>query len=276
MNKFWFHESHTEGYEVKWRIKDVLYSEKSKYQNLAIIDTIEWGKALILDGALQVTEKDEFIYHEMIVHVAMHSHPNPETVLIIGGGDGGTLREVVKHNCLKSVDMVEIDERVIEVSKDYLPSISCAYEDPRLRLYVEDGIKFVENTKKQYDIVIVDSSDPVGPATQLFSKTFYRDVFAALQDDGLLVVQSESPLFYQDTFQSVYSNISAVFPKTYVYTAAVPTYVSGLWSFTLGTKDCDPKKIDSDRGIINGLKYYNKAIHQAAFCLPPFIEEMLR
>jgi spermidine synthase len=276
MNKFWFQETHTEGYEVKWKIRDVLHSEKSKYQDLAIIDTIEWGKALVLDGALQVSEKDEFIYHEMIVHVAMHSHPNPENVLIIGGGDGGTLREVVKHNCLKSVDMVEIDDRVIEVSKQYLPSISSAYNDPRLRLYVEDGIKFVENSKEQYDIVIVDSSDPIGPAIQLFSQAFYRDVFAALDDDGLLTVQSESPLFYQDTFKSVYNNINAVFPAAYVYTAAIPTYVSGLWSFSMGSKDCDPRQIVSDREIINGLKYYNEAIHEAAFSLPPFIKEMLK
>jgi len=276
LSKFWFHESHTPGYEVKWRINSILHSEQTKYQKLSVVETEEWGRALILDDALQTTEKDEFIYHEMIVHPAMNTHPNPENVLIIGGGDGGTLREVARYKRVKTIHMVEIDERVIENSKKYFPSLACAFNDPRLTLLVKDGVKYVRNTRHKYDIVIVDSSDPVGPAVQLFSREFYQDIYNILDDAGLLVVQSESPIFYQDIFKFVNKNISEVFPNTYVYLAAVPTYVSGPWSFTMGSKKYDPLKLGSDRTEFSGLKYYSNYIHTSAFYLPFFIREMLK
>lgn len=276
MGNFWLQEKHTDGYEVKWKIDGIIHSEKTKYQELAIVETREWGRALILDGALQTSEKDEFIYHEMIVHPAMCTHPKPEKVLIIGGGDGGTLREVVKHSRVNEIDMVEIDERVIENSKKYLPSLACAFDDQRVSLHVEDGVWFVKKFSGKYDVVIVDSSDPVGPAVQLFSRDFYQDVFAALKNDGLVVVQSESPFFYQETFKSVYKNISTVFPYTFTYLVPIPTYVSGPWSFTIGSKKYDPLKLTSDREHIPGLKYYNEGIHTSVFCLPSFIKEMLK
>ena len=252
-----------------------MHNEKTPYQELAVVNTLEWGKALILDGALQVSEKDEFIYHEMIVHVPMFSHPAPRNVLIIGGGDGGTLRELCKHPELQKVDMVEIDERVVAASKKYLPSISSAFGDTRVNLYFQDGIEFVKKAGK-YDLVIVDSSDPVGPAQQLFTREFYSNIYNCLNDDGMIVVQSESPVFYQEVFRSVYQNIKAVFPRTMVYLAYVPTYVSGPWSFTIGSKVYDPREYKGGSNAGFDLKYYNGKVHQAAFALPEFIQDMIQ
>jgi spermidine synthase len=276
MGDFWFCEKNTDGYEVKWKINKILHREKTPYQELAVVETQEWGKALILDDALQVSEKDEFIYHEMIAHVPMYSHPHPQDVLIIGGGDGGTLREICRHNCLQSVDMVEIDARVVKTSRDYFPLIASAFDDPRLTLYSQDGVAFVKNPPRKYDLVVVDSSDPVGPAQQLFTREFYANVYKCLKDDGMMVVQSESPLFYREVFSSVYRNIDSAFPRTQVYLACIPTYVSGPWSFTIGSKVYDPRQASGDRSTINDLKYYNDQVHAAAFALPGFIRDMLR
>ena len=272
---FWFKEKNTDGYQVKWKISEILHTEKTPYQELSVVNTREWGKALILDGALQVSEKDEFIYHEMIVHVPMFSHPAPREVLIIGGGDGGTLRELCKHPQLQKADMVEIDERVVAASKKYLPSISSAFDDARVNLFFQDGIEFVKNAGK-YDLVIVDSSDPIGPAQLLFTQEFYSNIYNCLNDDGMMVVQSESPIFYQEVFCSVYRNINAVFPRTMVYLACIPTYVSGPWSFTIGSKVHNPRELKGDSKAGFDLKYYNDKIHQAAFALPGFIEDMIR
>ncbi|MGI6453782.1 MAG: polyamine aminopropyltransferase [Syntrophomonadaceae bacterium] len=275
MENIWFTESHTEGYEVRWKIKDILHIEKSDYQSIAVLDTVEWGKALVLDGIVQITEADEYVYHEMIVHPSMFTHPQPNDVLIIGGGDGGTLREVAKHKEVQSVDMVEIDLKVIESSKKFFPSVSSSLDDPRLNLYVEDGVEFVKKPPRRYDVVIVDSSDPIGPATQLYSLEFYRNIGKALKDDGILVVQSESPIFYRDLFASIVKNIHAVFANAYVYQAFVPTYVSGPWTFTMGSKRYNPCKLSSDIQMLNGLKYYNESIHRAAFCLPEYIKNLI-
>lgn len=276
MRESWFCEKHTEGYQVQWKVKELLHQEKTPFQELVIADLEEWGKTLILDGAVQVTEKDEFIYHEMLAHVAMFSHPDPKRVLVIGGGDGGTAREVLKHPGVETLDMVEIDARVVENSRKYLPTISCALEDPRLNLYFEDGIKFVQQAEEQYDIVLVDSSDPVGPAIELYGEPFYQDVHEILAGDGMIAVQSESPIFYQDIFQTIYSNLNSIFPLVKVYLATVPTYVSGPWSFTIGSKKNDPEQIDSDRPDVDGLEYYNEDVHTSAFALPQYIKKYLR
>lgn len=276
MDQLWFYEKHTRGYGVHWKVKEVLHTEKTRYQELAIIDTVEWGKTLVLDGNVQVTESDEFIYHEMIAHTAMNSHPHPQKVLIIGGGDGGTAREVLKHESVQEVDLVEIDDRVVENSKAYLPTMACAFKDSRLNLHIEDGIKFVRDTSELYDLVIIDSSDPIGPAVQLYSTEFYQDVSQCLQEDGMIAVQSESPVFYQDTFVRVFENLNSVFPLVKVCLAPIMTYTAGPWSFTLGSKKWDPERIANDKRSIDGLKYYNDDLHKGAFILPQFIKDMLR
>ncbi len=275
MNHLWFYEQHTPGYGVHWRVNKVLHAEKTEYQELAIIDTVECGKTLVLDGNIQVSEMDEFIYHEMIAHTAMNSHPQPEKVLIIGGGDGGTAREVLKHDTVQQVDLVEIDHRVVENSKIYLPSMACSFDDPRLNLHIEDGIQYVQDAREYYDMVIIDSSDPIGPAVQLYSREFYRNVYNRLNNDGMIAVQSESPIFYQDIFVNVFENLSSVFDTVKVCLAPIMTYTAGPWSFTVGSKKWDPERIAGDKRQINGLKYYNEHVHKGAFILPQFIKEML-
>ncbi len=276
MDQLWFYEKHTRGYGVHWKVKEVLHTEKTRFQELAVIETVEWGKTLVLDGNIQVTERDEFIYHEMIAHIAMNAHPHPQKILIIGGGDGGTAREVLKHDSVKVVDLVEIDERVVENSKTYLPTMACAFNDSRLKLHIEDGIKFVQDTSQLYDLVIVDSSDPIGPAVELYSSRFYQDVHRCLGQDGMIAVQSESPVFYQDIFVKVFQNLSSVFPLVKVCLAPIMTYTAGPWSFTLGSKKWDPARIADDKKVIDGLKYYNDDLHGSAFILPQFIKDMLR
>lgn len=275
MGEYWLEEKHTDGYRVSWKITKILNEEKTPFQELAVVETEEWGKTLVLDGAVQITEKDEFIYHEMIVHPVMYIHPYPEKVLIIGGGDGGTLREVLKHEQVKKVDMVEIDARVVENSKIYFPDVACAFDHPKAQLFIEDGIKYVKETKEKYDVIIVDSSDPVGPAVELFGLDFYKDAYKALNDDGMIVVQSESPVFFADAFLKVQRYLSQVFPYKFVYLTTCMTYVSGPWSFTIGSKKYMPGKFPDDKKLIDGLKYYNEAVHTAAFALPNFIKAML-
>lgn len=275
MQEIWINETHTDGYQVRWRINEVLHSETTPFQKLAVVETVEWGKALVLDGNLQMAERDEFIYHEMIAHVVMNGHPNPQNVLIVGGGDGGTLREIVKHPCLKHVDMVEIDRRVVEVSRLYFPEVARAQSDSRVNLQFADGVEYARTTDKRFDVVIVDSTDPGGPSEQLFSMKFYQDVYGILQPDGMIVVQSESPFFFAPQFEKCYKNLQAVYPIVEVYLASIPTYVSGPWSFTIGSKKYSPCDINNPRPITNDLKYYNLNLHKAAFYLPQFVNEML-
>jgi len=271
----WLREPHTKGYEVGWRLRGVLHEETTPYQELAIVDTYEWGKALVLDGCIQTTEADEFIYHEMMAHVAMMAHPAPRKVLIIGGGDGGVLREVLKYDSVTGVDLVEIDGRVIENCQKYLPEIARGFSDPRANIIIQDGLEFVKKPSKKYDVAIIDSSDPIGPAVDLFGVAFYRDVHAILEDDGIMVAQAESPLFFRETFVKVFANLREVFPLARVYLACVPTYVSGYWAFGVGSKKYNPEEIAGGRRPVDGLKFYTPELHRAAFVLPRFVEQIL-
>ncbi len=276
MNDIWLYENHTPGYEVRWKIKSILHDEKTEYQQISIMETYELGRIMILDGALQVSDRDEFIYHEMITHVPLSIHPDPRKVLIIGGGDGGVLREVLRHSRVVSVDMIEIDRRVTELSQQYFPDIASGITDPRAQVQFADGVKYMAETQDLYDVIIVDSSDPVGPAVKLFSYEFYQNCFARLHKDGILVVQSESPFFYADIFINTYKNIAAIFPETFSYLTAMPGYISGPWTFTLGSKQYDPLALAAEREALPGMKYYNEEVHKAAFVLPQYIKEMLR
>lgn len=271
----WFEENHTDGYRVHWRIRETLYQEKTPYQELQIIDTVDFGKALVLDGAVQTTERDEFIYHEMISHVVLNAHPQPRQVLIIGGGDGGTLREVLRHPEVQRVDMVEIDRRVVEVCKEFLPTIASAFDDPRAHLFFEDGVSFVKEARERYDIILVDSSDPTGPAVELYGAEFYRNCRAILNREGMMVAHAESPTFFRPYFKKVWDNMKATFPISNIYLAVVPTYVSGFWAFAVGAKSIDPRTGRGDKPQLDGLKYYTEDVHQAAFMLPPFVQSIL-
>lgn len=272
----WFTEDQTKDLRISCRVKKVLYNKVSDFQKVAVLDTVEFGRMLTLDNVIQTTERDEFVYHEMITHVGLVTHPNPRRVLVIGGGDGGAIREVVKHKEVEKAVHVEIDEKVIEASKMHLPTLSCGFEDSRVEIRIEDGIKHVAENKDTYDIIIIDSTDPVGPAVGLFSEEFYRQVYDALKEDGLFVAQTESPFFNKDIIKQVQKTLSGIFPISRLFYGVVPTYPGGAWTFSMGSKKYDP--LDVKPGDIPelGTRWYSPLVHQSAFVLPPFVEDYLK
>jgi spermidine synthase len=275
--ELWYTEKQTPNVGITCKISRTLHTEKTPFQEMDVIDTEQFGRMLVLDGMVMTTIKDEFVYHEMISHVALNTHPNPENVLVIGGGDGGAIREIVKNPKVKKATLVEIDERVIEVSKQYLPEISSALQgNSKVEILVDDGIAHVKNFKNAYDVILVDSTEPIGPAEGLFALEFYRQIYDSLKEDGLMVAQTESPFFNDDLIRRVYKDISSVFPVTKLYLASIPTYPSGLWSFTMGSKRWDPEQVNENSIMELDTKYYSKEIHKAVFKLPKFVTELLK
>ena len=263
---------------------DMLYQKQSAYQKVEIIDTFAYGKALILDGMVMTTERDEFVYHEMIAHIPLLVHPRAENILIIGGGDGGAAREMLKHASVKHIDLVEIDACVIEASKQFLPNISQSFSHPKVQVIVDDGIEFIKNCKDEsYDLIIVDSTDPVGPAEGLFTKDFYQGVYRCLTPNGIMVTQSESPTFNTHVFKEIQQCYKAIFGTNNVhpYLAYIPTYPSGMWSFSFCSKNSLHPITDLNLQKATAftekqdLQYYTTDIHQAAFVLPKFVQNLL-
>ncbi len=273
----WITELHQKRVGLTVKVKQTLYSEESPFQRIDILDTYEFGRMLVLYGSIMTTEKDEFFYHEMISHVPLFAHPNPKNVLIIGGGDGGTLREVVRHKEIERAVMVEIDELVVEKCKEYLPSIAAGFDDPRAEVIFQDGLKFLDETNEKFDVIIVDGTDPVGPGVNLFKKNFYKNVYNTLKDDGIFVQQTESPIFHPHLIKPIYENLNPVFPNVKMYLTTVPTYPGFMWSFCYASKRYNPfdsfRKESADE-LSKQLKYYNSDIHRSAFSLPNFVREI--
>lgn len=276
--ELWFNEKQTETFGITARIRETLVVEKTEFQDLAIVDTFEFGRMLLLDGMVMTTIKDEFTYHEMMAHPVLSTHPNPKRVLIVGGGDGGVVRETLKHPKVEKVVLVDIDGKVIEYSKKYLPEISCAYSNPRVEVIVGDGFMHIHENKNQYDVVMVDSTEPVGPAVPLFERGFFQGIYEALKEDGMFVAQTDNPWFKAELIQKVNKDIKQIFPITRLYTANVPTYPSGLWTFQMGSKKYDPLTVEIDAEFIYDMdtKYYTASIHKACFVLPRFVEELVK
>ncbi len=274
--ELWYSEKQTKDLGITCKVRETLHVERTRFQHLAVLDTYEFGRMLVLDGAIQTTIRDEFIYHEMIVHVPLFTHGNPRRVAIIGGGDGGTVREVLKHPSVEEVVLVEIDGKVIEASKRFLPEISCGLEDERVTVIIGDGIKHIKENKGQYDVVLVDSTDPVGPATGLFSQEFYKNVYEALGEDGLFVAQTESPFFNGEFVAQIFTSVSNVFPICRLYLTDIPTYPSGFWSFTMGSKKYDPLQVNTEEIPEISCKYYTPDLHKSAFTLPRFVKELVQ
>lgn len=271
-------ELHDDQFGITMRVKNVLYSGKSEFQAIDVIDTEFFGKVLLLDGLVMTTETDEFFYHEMIAHIPMLSHPNPESVLVIGGGDGGTVREVLRHSCVKRVVLCEIDGTVIEVCKKYLPQLSKELDDPRVDIQVRDGIEYIAQCKKEFDIILIDSTDPMGPGEGLFTTEFYNNVNAALKDGGIMACQSESPIADQKEIKMMKPLLKKAFPIVRTYVGPMPTYPAGYWSWTFCSNTVKPLDyIDETRAdeITKGAKLYNKDIHRAVFALPNFVKELV-
>lgn len=265
----WLVEDERENMKISYRIKEIIYSESSPFQHVMILDSYDFGRMLVLDGVVQTTSLDGHIYNEMITHIPLSIHPNPERVLIIGGGDCGAAREVAKYNEVKEIDMVEIDKMVVDVCKEHLPAVSGNLSDPRVNFIFNDGIKHVQDVRNYYDVIIVDSSDPVGPAKALFEQSFYENIFRALKEDGLMVCQSQSPLFHRTVMKETIRHIRNLFPVTKVYTATVPTYPGGFWSFTLGSKKHQELRVND---FHKDTKYVNQSILQSCFDLPEFLK----
>jgi len=276
--ELWYTEKQTPNVGITCKITKTLHTETTPFQELAVIDTLQFGRMLVLDGMVQTTVVDEFVYHEMITHVALNTHPNPEKVMIIGGGDGGAIREIVKNPKVKKAVLVEIDERVIEVSKQYLPEIAVALTDnPKVEVRVEDGIKHVKEHKGEYDIIIIDSTEPVGPAVELFSEDFYKNVYESLKEDGIMVAQTESPFYNREIIKNSFTRIGKHFPLTKLYFATIPTYPSGVWTFTMGSKKYNPLTVSRENIFVDPTnKYYNADVHFGAFMLPNFIAEIIK
>lgn len=276
--ELWFTESQTKDIRLQLRIKETLFMGKSEFQDIAVVDSYEFGRMLVLDGVFQTSIAEEFIYHEMIAHVPLFTHPHPKKVLVIGGGDGGAVREVVRHDAVEKAEMVEIDGMVVDVSKKFLPEISAALisNHPKLELKIGDGIQYMKDSENKYDVIIVDCSDPIGPGEGLFTSDFYRNVYKALKEDGLFVQQTESPFYHQELITYVNKEISALFPITKTYLANIPLYPSGMHCFTMGSKKYDPMQADTEHIQQLVTRYYNKDIHKSCFSLPNFVRDLVK
>lgn len=277
----WFTEQHTPNVRFSIKVDRQLFSEQSEFQRIDVFESEEFGRVLTLDGYLMLTEKDEFIYHEMIAHVPMCVHPQAKNVLVIGGGDGGTVRELCKYKTIEKIDLVEIDERVVDISKLYLPKVACALEDPRVHRYYEDGLKFIRHVEDEYDLIIVDSTDPFGPGEGLFTKEFYGNCFKALHEDGIMVNQHESPFYQEDAYamQRAHKRICHSFPISRVYQVHIPTYPSGHWLFGFASRKYHPVKEvnwQAWKDLRIRCRYYNCPLHAGSFALPNYVEELLR
>ena len=275
----WAAEMQTADLKLSFRIKEVLHYAESKYQKILVVDTFQYGRMLLLDNTVMMTEGDEFFYHEYLTHVPMCLHKRPQDVLVIGGGDGGIINQLIKYEETESITLVEIDEEVVKAAKMFFPEMSRAFENPRVKVIFEDGIKYIDGKKEVYDVVIIDSTDPLGPAEGLFTPEFYGNVRAALKEDGLLAVQAESPVLTPELVREILKNIAIPFgaENIWYYIGFMPTYPTGMWGFALASKG--PRKpelmVERAKKIAARSKCYNANVHKAALSLPNFVLELL-
>lgn len=264
------------GISLSLQIDKLLYSKKSKYQQIDLYQTKSRGKMLVLDGIIQLTESDEFAYQEMMAHVPLFSHPNPEDVLVIGGGDGGILREVIKHDIVRNIDFCEIDEEVVFVSKKFLPDLACGFDDPRINVHFADGSAFISEKTESYDVIIVDSSDPIGPGEQLFGQKFYQQLKSALKPGGIIATQGESFFLHKDCVKNLMQITKKLFTRSAYASIMVPTYPGGNIGICMGSlgPEIDRPYRQVPALMQAHLKYYTPQIHAAAFVLPNFAEKM--
>lgn len=281
MLELWYTEEQTPNVRFSIRCDRQKYAAQSEFQRIEIFSSPEFGDILMLDDRIMLTEKDEFIYHEMITHVPMAVNGNIKNVLVIGAGDGGVVKELTKYKTVENIDMVEIDRMVVDACKEFLPSVSCKLNDPRVHIFIDDGLRFVRSVENKYDLIIVDSTDPVGPGEGLFTKEFYGNCYKALVENGILVNQHESPYYpiYAKAMCLAHKKILEFFPYCKVYQAHIPTYPSGHWLFGFASKTFHPL-YDLDEEAWNRLnipvRYYNTALHRGCFALPTYVTELLK
>ncbi|MBD3754428.1 MAG: polyamine aminopropyltransferase [Gammaproteobacteria bacterium] len=267
----------------QFTMDEVLFEINTEHQHLVIFKNAQWGTVMALDGVVQTTEKDEFVYHEMMVHVPMLAHGHAKKVLIIGGGDGGILREVLKHPNVEAVTQVEIDQQVIDLCVQYLPNHSAgAYDHPKAHIVIDDGVEFVNNCTEKFDVIISDSTDPMGPGEVLFTSRFYQGIKNCLSDGGVFVAQNGVSFLQTDEVKTTFNRLSPLFKEASFYSGAVPTYVGGMMTFAWATDDLALKQVDvatlEARFEQAGLKtrFYTPALHYGSFALPQYILDALR
>ncbi len=280
----WIIEWHTPTIGVIHGIKKILFAGKTKYQAVEVVETYDYGKALFLDGKIQSSEYDEALYHEALVHPSMTAHPNPEDVLIIGGGEGATLREVLRHKSVKSVVMVDLDGEVVDICRKYLPEWSRgAFEDLRAELVIGDGREYLANTDKEFDVVIVDATDPLegGPSVLLYTYEFYKLVKKRLRRKGVVVTQATTPYLYETIYATIYNTMSSVFNIARTYYTVIPSF-HGSWGFVLGSDEIDPSKLSAmevdkilEERVEGDLFSYDGQTHVRMFTLPKNIRRIL-
>ena len=267
------------GYGIAIKTKDILFSKQSDFQKVEIFDTDSTlGRVLTLDDLMMTTEGDEWHYHEMIAHIPMMHHKCPKTVLVIGGGDGGTVREVLKHDTVEKVVLCEIDGMVIDACKEFLPTISCELDNPKCEILVQDAIEYIKDKKNMFDIVLIDSTDPMGPGEGLFTDEFYSNVKASMKEGGIMVAQSESPFANPEEIKKMYTQLRRVFPIVSTYTSNIPTYPGGYWAWAFCSETVKPLSYwDERRGneITKTSKIYNKEYHEARFALPNYLKNLV-
>lgn len=278
--EFWFTELHTDNVKLSIRIEKQLFSGESEYQRIDVFDSEEFGRFISLDGEIVFSEKDEFIYDEMVTHVPMAVHPNVKDVLIIGGGDGGVAKELLQYPSIETIDVVETDEMFVDVCKEFFPEVACALNDERVSIYYGDGLRYLRNKKGKYDLIINDSTDPFGHTEGLFTREFYGSCYNALREDGIMVYQHGSPFYDEDELacRSMHRKACKAFPISRVYQAHIPTCPSGYWLFGFASKKYHPIK-DFKPKEWNDLKletwYYTTHLHMGAFMLPKYVEDLL-
>lgn len=271
----WIRERFQDRTELGYKVSDVLHHSQSDFQEVDVVETVALGRMLLLDGMVMTSERDEFIYHEMITHIPMLAHPNPKTVLVIGGGDGGTIREVLKHPAVERAVLCEIDGEVIEVCKKYLPSIAGKLDDPRVEIEVRDGAAYIAEHPNTFDVILIDSTDPIGPGEKLFTEEFYRNTLAALTENGIMACQSESPVAVPEECLRINKLLRSVFPFVQPYTACIPSYPGGQWTWSFCSKGIKPLEAINEP-VANELsktcRYFNREIHKSVFILPNYVK----
>jgi len=276
--ELWFTEQEQDHIRVSWKADEVLFRGQSEYQTVEVINTKAYGRMLILDGCVMITEADEFVYHEMISHIPAVIHKDPKVVVVIGGGDGGTVRELLKHKSIERIVLCEIDGMVVDACRKFFPEVACGLNDPRVEVKIGDGVAYMKELNQEIDIAIIDSTDPIGPGEGLFSGDFYKSVARAMRPGGVMVAQSESPWFTKEMLGRIHRNISAGFAHRKSYIGAIPTYPRGLWSWTMASNTAfDPAQFDQERfaAVAKGLKYLSPARVTSVFDLPPFYAEKI-
>ncbi len=275
----WFVEHNTKTSRLQIKIQGILHTRQSPHQRIQIAESIEFGRMLIIDDTVMLTEFDEFIYHEMIVHVPLFAHPNPQRVIIIGGGDGGAAREVLKHDTVESVRIIDIDEEVVKVSREYLSEVSSSFESPKVEFICADGLQFIKETDERFDVMIVDSTDPVGPGVTLFTEDFYRNASYVLKNNGIMTAQIGSSLYETQKTAEIFHVISRVFDVSAPYFLSVPSYSNAPWTLSYASARidaCDESALNR-RWLQQNIetRYYNPDVHKAAFAVPSYFSDYL-